>query len=88
MEWERSHFGWRRDSGMATTVQNRQSHRGNRLGPPKAMIESISALTRAADDMARAVKFYAALGFDLLYRGPDARFSSFRVTVAAISPVL
>src|SRR5215204_2826288 len=30
-------------------------------------------------DMPRAVSFYEALGFHLLYGGPDARFTSFRV---------
>ena len=42
------------------------------------MIEGISALTLATHNMARAVRFYAALGFDLLYGGADARFSGFR----------
>lgn len=42
------------------------------------MIESISALTLATHDMPRAVRFYAALGFELIYGGDDARFTSFR----------
>jgi catechol 2,3-dioxygenase-like lactoylglutathione lyase family enzyme len=42
------------------------------------MIEGISALTLATHDMARAVQFYTALGFDLIYGGPDDRFTSFR----------
>jgi catechol 2,3-dioxygenase-like lactoylglutathione lyase family enzyme len=42
------------------------------------MIESISALTLATHDMPRAVRFYVALGFDLIYGGADARFTSFR----------
>jgi catechol 2,3-dioxygenase-like lactoylglutathione lyase family enzyme len=37
------------------------------------MIESISALTLATHDMPRAVRFYAALGFDLIHGGADAR---------------
>jgi catechol 2,3-dioxygenase-like lactoylglutathione lyase family enzyme len=41
------------------------------------MIESISAITLATHDMARAVQFYTALGFSLKYGGPDASFSSF-----------
>jgi catechol 2,3-dioxygenase-like lactoylglutathione lyase family enzyme len=41
------------------------------------MIESISAITLATHDMARAVAFYAALGFVLKYGGADARFTSF-----------
>jgi predicted enzyme related to lactoylglutathione lyase len=42
-----------------------------------AMIESISAITLATHDMARAVQFYTALGFQLKYGGEDASFSSF-----------
>jgi catechol 2,3-dioxygenase-like lactoylglutathione lyase family enzyme len=41
-------------------------------------IERISALTLVVGDMPRAVGFYMALGFDLLYGGQDAPFSSFR----------
>jgi len=41
------------------------------------MIESISAITLATHDMARAVRFYTALGFDLAYGGSDAAFTSF-----------
>ena len=43
------------------------------------MIGSISALTLATHDMARAVAFYEALGFVRAYGGPDAEFTSFRV---------
>src|SRR6202045_4376 len=42
------------------------------------MIECISAITLATHDMARAVRFYRMLGFDLLYGGEDATFTSFR----------
>ena len=42
------------------------------------MIESISALTLATHDMARAVRFYTMLGFNLIRGGEDAAFSSFR----------
>lgn len=42
------------------------------------MIESISAVTLATHDMRRAVQFYRMLGFELLYGGADAAFSSFR----------
>lgn len=40
------------------------------------MIESISAITLATHDMARAVRFYSALGFELAYGGSDAAFTS------------
>jgi catechol 2,3-dioxygenase-like lactoylglutathione lyase family enzyme len=37
---------------------------------------SISAVTLATHDMARAIAFYEALGFALRYGGPHASFSS------------
>jgi catechol 2,3-dioxygenase-like lactoylglutathione lyase family enzyme len=42
------------------------------------MIENISALTFATHDMPRAVRFYTALGFDLICGGEAAWFTSFR----------
>lgn len=42
-------------------------------------IRSISAVTFFTPDMARAVRFYLALGFPLAYGGETAGFSSFRV---------
>jgi uncharacterized glyoxalase superfamily protein PhnB len=42
------------------------------------MIECISAVTLATRDMRRAVRFYRTVGFQLLYGGEDAAFSSFR----------
>lgn len=41
------------------------------------MIEAISAITLATHDMARAVAFYEALGFERNYGGPAAGFTSF-----------
>ena len=41
------------------------------------MIRSISAITLATHDMARAVRFYRELGFVLRYGGEDATFTSF-----------
>jgi catechol 2,3-dioxygenase-like lactoylglutathione lyase family enzyme len=43
------------------------------------MIESISAITLATHDMARAVRFYRALGFVMRYGGEGASFTSFSV---------
>jgi catechol-2,3-dioxygenase len=43
------------------------------------MIESISAITLATHDMRHAVRFYTALGFDLIHGGEDASFTSFRL---------
>ena len=42
------------------------------------MIESISAITLATHDMRRAVRFYAALGFEILHGGETLAFTSFR----------
>jgi len=42
-------------------------------------IESISAVTLATRDMARAVRFYEALGFARAYGGTSADFTSYRV---------
>jgi catechol 2,3-dioxygenase-like lactoylglutathione lyase family enzyme len=42
------------------------------------MIESISAITLGTHDMGRAVQFYRSLGFELLYGGEAAAFTSFR----------
>jgi len=40
---------------------------------------SISAVTLATHDMARAVRFYRALGFQVEYGGEGAEFTSLRV---------
>jgi predicted enzyme related to lactoylglutathione lyase len=42
------------------------------------MIDSISAVTLATHDMARAVGFYRLIGFDMLYGGDTAAFTSFK----------
>ena len=42
------------------------------------MLECVSAITLATHDMARAVAFYGALGFELKYGGPQASFTRFR----------
>lgn len=42
------------------------------------MIESISAITLATHDMARAVHFYTSLGFEPIYGGAHATFTSLR----------
>lgn len=40
-------------------------------------IRALAAVTLATRDMARAVRFYRALGFRLLYGGEEAAFTSF-----------
>jgi len=42
------------------------------------MIEAVSAITLATHDMGRAVRFYRALGFDVIHGGTNATFTSFR----------
>lgn len=41
-------------------------------------VESLSAVTLATSDMARAVAFYEKLGFELAYGGAGEPFSTFR----------
>lgn len=43
------------------------------------MFRSISAITLATHDMARAVRFYCALGMEMRFGGEDAAFTSFHV---------
>lgn len=42
-------------------------------------IESISAITLATHDMARAVGFYTSLGFAMRYGGANSAFTSYHV---------
>ena len=42
------------------------------------MIEGISAVTLGTHEMPRAVRFYRALGFEILYGGEASSFTSFR----------
>jgi catechol 2,3-dioxygenase-like lactoylglutathione lyase family enzyme len=53
--------------------------------PPAATIDSISAVTLATHDMARAVRFYRALGFPLRYGGEAASFTSFSAGNACLN---
>ena len=41
------------------------------------MIESVSAVTLATHNMARAVAFYRMLGFEIIHGGDDARLQAF-----------
>jgi catechol 2,3-dioxygenase-like lactoylglutathione lyase family enzyme len=42
------------------------------------MIEGISAVTLGTRDMPRAIRFYRALGFEVLHGGEESSFTSFR----------
>ena len=48
-------------------------------------IRSINAVTFATRDMARAVRFYEALGFSIAYGGEAATFTSFRVGTGSLN---
>ena len=42
------------------------------------MIDGISAVTLGTHEMPRAVRFYRALGFEILHGGEESSFTSFR----------
>ena len=48
------------------------------------MIQHISAVTFAVSDMARSIEFYKKLGFELLYGGDCAAFSSLKAGEAFV----
>lgn len=43
------------------------------------MDREINAITFVCVDMAASVRFYTALGFDVVYGGPDSPFTSLRI---------
>jgi catechol 2,3-dioxygenase-like lactoylglutathione lyase family enzyme len=49
------------------------------------MIQKISAVTFAVRDMARSVEFYRKLGFELVYGGEGASFSSLKAGEAFVN---
>ena len=51
------------------------------------MIESVSAVTLATHNMARAVAFYRKLGFEIIHGGDDAAFTSFRAGASFLNLV-
>jgi catechol 2,3-dioxygenase-like lactoylglutathione lyase family enzyme len=51
------------------------------------VIQHISAVTFAVRDMARSIEFYEKLGFELLYGGGDAGFSSLKASEAFVNLV-
>ena len=58
--------------------------RSGDLGHPVAL----SAVTLHVADMARAVGFYDALGFERIYGGPDDRFTSYAIAGAFLNLML
>jgi catechol 2,3-dioxygenase-like lactoylglutathione lyase family enzyme len=55
-------------------------------GEPR--IESLSAVTLATRDMARAVPFYEALGFPLNFGGPQEAFTSFALGASFLNLIV
>ena len=51
------------------------------------MIRHISAVTFAVREMARSIEFYEKLGFELLYGGESAAFSTFESRRSLREPV-
>ena len=51
------------------------------------MIRHISAVTFAVSDMARSIEFYRKLGFELVYGGERAGFTSLRAGEAFVNLV-
>jgi catechol 2,3-dioxygenase-like lactoylglutathione lyase family enzyme len=51
-------------------------------------IQHISAVTLAVQDMARAVAFYEAIGFERLYGGESATFTSYRLGETFLNLIL
>ena len=49
------------------------------------MIEGISAVTLGIHEMPRAVRFYRALGFEVLHGGEESSFTSFRAGTSPVS---
>ena len=48
-------------------------------------IDHISAVTLPVTDMGRSVGFYQRLGFDISYGGPDAPFTTMRISDSVIN---
>jgi catechol 2,3-dioxygenase-like lactoylglutathione lyase family enzyme len=70
------------DRHSAASPPSESSEDGSRSMAP---IRSISAVTLATHDMARALRFYLALGFPLRYGGESAQFSSLAAGEACLN---
>ena len=52
------------------------------------MIEGISAVTLGTHEMPRAVRFYRALGFEVLHGGEGSPFTSFRAGTSYLNLIV
>ena len=52
------------------------------------MIEGISAITLGTHEMERAVRFYRALGFEVLHGGEESSFTSLRAGASYLNLIL
>jgi catechol 2,3-dioxygenase-like lactoylglutathione lyase family enzyme len=73
----RTHDGSQQDV-IQSTRRRRVSSKGGADRRVLLMIEGISAVTLATHEMPRAVRFYRALGFEVLHGGEESSFTSFR----------
>ncbi len=62
---------------VGTTTNDDEHDHDDAASPGEPRMLSLSAVTLATRDMARAVRFYEALGFPLKYGGPSETFTSF-----------
>jgi len=52
------------------------------------MIEEISAVTLGTHEMPRAVRFYQALGFEVLHGGEGSPFTGFRAGTSYLNLIV
>jgi catechol 2,3-dioxygenase-like lactoylglutathione lyase family enzyme len=55
---------------------------------PELYFEALSAITLATSDMARALRFYGALGLSMKYGGPNEAFTSFGIGTSFLNLVV
>src|SRR3954449_1005286 len=66
---------------------NARQHPGNETGEV-SMIEGISAVTLGTHEMPRAIRFYRALGFEVLHGGEESSFTSFRAGTSYLNLIV
>jgi len=52
------------------------------------MIEGISAVTLGTHEMSRTVRFYRALGFEVLHGGEESQFTSFQAGTSYLNLIV
>jgi catechol 2,3-dioxygenase-like lactoylglutathione lyase family enzyme len=64
-----------------------QTAQGNKTGV-LSMIEGISAITLGTHEMPRTVRFYRALGFEVLHGGEESSFTSLRAGASYLNLIV